>query len=91
MQNKSQINIMSALDTNCKIYPEYAWLHDKIKRHFDSTSSSIHYLHSGSTEKDKDSDSSSSSSKRMFKKISISSISCVTKENQSFTMPVSSR
>ena len=88
MQNKSQINIMSALDSNCKKYPEYVWLHDKIKRHFDSTSSRIRDLHTGSTEKDKD---SSSSSKRLFKKISISSISCVTKEKQSFTMPVSSR
>lgn len=91
MQHKSQqINIMSALDSNCKIYPEYVWLHDKIKRHFDSnsTSSSIRDLHSGSTEKEKD---SPSSSKRLFKKISISSISCVTKEKQSFTMPVSSR
>ena len=88
MQNKSQINIMSALDSNCKKYPEYVWLHDKIKRHFDSTSSSIRDLHSGRTEKGKD---SSSPSKRLYKKISISSISCVTKEKQSLTMPVSSR
>lgn len=89
MQNKSQINIMSALDSNCKKYPEYVWLHDKIKRHFDSTSSSsIRDLHSGRTEKEKD---SSSSSKRLYKKISISSISCVTKEKQSLKMPVSSR
>jgi len=95
---------MSLDSSSCKQFPEFVWLHDKLRRQFGATPSKFilfqqteilnRHIKTNSSEKGasiKVTSSSTSNTSTSMKKYMKKSITCDTNGMHSFSMPVSPR